>query len=140
MSDVLVPIDGSDSAWRALDFAVSHLSPTELTVLHVVPPTRRRREPTADGSADDPNGKPQFPRSDALETAVEGELCGKSSSFDAVVTEGRPAHTILEYAAEHDVDQIVVGSRGQTCVKRLLLGSVAETIVRRASVPVTIVR
>jgi nucleotide-binding universal stress UspA family protein len=57
------------------------------------------------------------------------------------VTEiGRPSRAIVEYAEEHDIDHIVMGSHGRSGVTRILLGSVAETVVRRSPVPVTIVR
>jgi nucleotide-binding universal stress UspA family protein len=46
----------------------------------------------------------------------------------------------VDYAAEHDIDHIVVGSHGRTGASRILLGSVAETVARRSPVPVTIVR
>jgi len=43
-------------------------------------------------------------------------------------------------APSHDVDHVVMGSRGRSGVGRVLFGSVAEAVTRRASVPVTIVR
>jgi len=53
---------------------------------------------------------------------------------------GRPTKVIVEYADDHDIDQIVMGSHGRSGMSRILLGSVAEIVVRRASVPVTVVR
>lgn len=53
---------------------------------------------------------------------------------------GRPSRQIVAYAEEHDVDGIVMGSHGRSPLTRVLLGSVAEHVVRRAPVPVTIVR
>lgn len=47
---------------------------------------------------------------------------------------------IVEYADERDVDHVVVGSHGQSGVLLLLLGSVAKQIVRKSTVPVTVVR
>ena len=46
----------------------------------------------------------------------------------------------MTYAEENDIDHIVVGSHGRGGVSRMLLGSVAETVARRSSVPVTIIR
>jgi len=46
----------------------------------------------------------------------------------------------VEYAEESDVDHIVIGSHGRSGVSRILLGSVAESVVRRADMPVTVVR
>jgi len=53
---------------------------------------------------------------------------------------GGVSRSIVDYAAEHDIDHIVVGSHGRTGASRILLGSVAETVARRSPVPVTIVR
>ena len=53
---------------------------------------------------------------------------------------GRPARAIIDYAEDNEVDQIVMGSHGRDGVSRILLGSVAETIVRRSPCPVTVVR
>ena len=46
---------------------------------------------------------------------------------------------IVRYVDDHDIDQVVMGSRGRDGLDRLLLGSNAETVVRRVSVPVTVV-
>ena len=54
--------------------------------------------------------------------------------------DGRPDDAIAEAAEAHDVDLIVVGSAGRTGLKRLVLGSVAESIVHRARRPVLIAR
>ena len=46
---------------------------------------------------------------------------------------------ICDYAVKHDVDLIVIGTHGRTGVSRLLIGSVAEKVVRHASCPVLVV-
>ncbi|MDS0477067.1 universal stress protein [Natrinema sp. 1APR25-10V2] len=53
---------------------------------------------------------------------------------------GPPTDTIVEYAVIQECDQIVIGSHGRTGLSRLLVGSIAETVARRAPVPVTIIR
>nr|WP_231512990.1 universal stress protein [Haloferax mediterranei] len=53
---------------------------------------------------------------------------------------GDPAREIIRYAEERDVDTIVIGSHGRSFVVRMLLGSVAEAVVRRAPTPVLVVR
>lgn len=56
------------------------------------------------------------------------------------VRTGRPAATIVEFARERGVDLIVVGSHGRTGVSRLMMGSVAEHVVRTAPCAVLVVR
>lgn len=51
---------------------------------------------------------------------------------------GDPAETVVRVAREEEADMIVVGSHGRTGLVRLLMGSVAEVIVRRAPCPVLV--
>ncbi|WP_458208854.1 universal stress protein [Haladaptatus sp. NG-SE-30] len=62
----------------------------------------------------------------------------KESNIEATtaVRRGIPRDEILTYAPEHDIDLIVLGTHGRTGVKRTLLGSVTEAIVRHADIPV----
>jgi universal stress protein A len=53
---------------------------------------------------------------------------------------GLPEHEILDFAKREDVDLIVIGSHGRTGLSRLLMGSVAEAVVRRAKCPVLTVK
>lgn len=56
------------------------------------------------------------------------------------VLDGHPAEELDTYAANHDVDLIVIGSHGRRGLDRLLIGSVADKVVRGAKVPVLIIR
>lgn len=75
----------------------------------------------------------------AVET-VEG--MAESHAVDCVtaIREGSPAETILEYAEEIDADLIVAGTHGRSGVKRHLIGSVTERLVRHSACPVLTVR
>lgn len=59
---------------------------------------------------------------------------------ECVVREGYPATVIEEEAAAHGVDLIVIGTRGLSGLKHLLLGSIAERVVQRAPCPVLCVK
>lgn len=56
------------------------------------------------------------------------------------VSIGRPAHEIVKTAIEWPADVIVIGSHGRGGVRRALLGSIAEGVVRHATCPVLVVR
>jgi len=56
------------------------------------------------------------------------------------IREGRPANVICSYATEVDADVIVTGTRGRHGEHALLLGSVAEAVVRKSPIPVLTVR
>jgi len=60
------------------------------------------------------------------------------ATVEAIV--GTPAGSIVEYAAGHDIDLVVMGTHGRGGVSHLLMGSVAERVVRTAPCPVLTVR
>ncbi len=59
---------------------------------------------------------------------------------EAVLRVGKPHQIILDYAAKHDIDLVVMGTHGRTGLDRYLLGSVTEKVVRMSDVPVVTVR
>ena len=58
----------------------------------------------------------------------------------AIVRTGPPASTIAETAAEEEADLVVVGTHGRSGLDRLIVGSVAERVVRLATCPVLVVK
>mgnify|MGYP000698835093 CR=1 FL=1 len=137
--DILVPVDGSPQSRSALAFAAGEWPDAALTLLHVIDPV------AAGGNRGVmPSGSEawyQNAKERAHEIFDEGrtELDG-DRDVDEVIEVGRPARTIVEVADEGGYDHVVVGSHGRTGVSRIVLGSVAENVVRRSPVPVTIVR
>lgn len=67
-------------------------------------------------------------------------VVGERNLTETTVLEGAPSETILEYANDHDVDVIAMGTHGRTGLNRYITGSVTERVVRRAEVPVLTVR
>jgi nucleotide-binding universal stress UspA family protein len=55
-------------------------------------------------------------------------------------TYGNPAHEIIKTAGEGKFDLIVIGARGHSLLRNLMIGSVTDTVVRNASCPVLVVR
>ncbi|MXV63910.1 universal stress protein [Natronorubrum sp. JWXQ-INN-674] len=119
---ILVPTDGSGPANAALEYAGEIAAAEDVTVqiLHVV-------DPDVDPEAADER------------LADSRDWVSDVPIIDEVRT-GEPADAILEYARDNDVDAIVMGTRGRRGVGRLVLGSVTETVVRDAAVPVLVVR
>lgn len=135
---VLVPVDGSEPSDDALAYALEQFDDAEIVAIHVMDPVDSATA-WGPGVADDWLSASEERSETILEEAEEiAEDADRTVEFDSVV--GRPAHTIVEYADEHDIDHILLGSHGRDGLSRVLLGSVAETVVRRASVPVTVVR
>ena len=61
-------------------------------------------------------------------------------SADVEVLDGPPVDSIVVYARESGADLVIVGSHGRSGLSRLVLGSVAEGVVRSSPVPVLVVR
>jgi nucleotide-binding universal stress UspA family protein len=74
------------------------------------------------------------------DAAVAGALAADGLGHDAALLTGPVAGTIVEYAQSHAADLIVMGTHGRSGVAHLLLGSVAERVVRTAPCPVLTVR
>ncbi|WP_440771033.1 universal stress protein [Natronorubrum sp. DTA28] len=135
---VVIATDGSDSVKRAVDVALDLASrfDAEVHALSVV-------------DASEVDASPQQLRDElqtALETTADAALATVEDRTDddreitTAVREGRPAVELCEYAREVDADLIATGTRGRHGENRLLLGSVAERVVRTSPVPVLSVR
>jgi nucleotide-binding universal stress UspA family protein len=142
---VLVPLDDSPQSWEAFDHAIENYNGETITALHIVDPL--------EGVYSDYGGGGYYDAQTHQRAVERGEELGKealdragdSGILDTTVLEtavetGPAARTILEYTDENEVNHIVMGSHGRSGVARILLGSVAETVTRRAPIPVAIVR
>lgn len=143
MARILVPIDGSEAAWTALDHSLRVFEGADLEVIHVVDPMETHYG--TDGQLIHTQEEYDRIRERADRLCATAER--RAAEFDAaeqvhthVEVDRNPARAIVEFAGEHEVDQIVLGSHGKSRFQRVLLGSVAETVARRSPVPVTIVR
>ena len=76
---------------------------------------------------------------DALAKRVT-ELAAEGLTARSVVRSGEPADEIVRLADEEHADMIVMGTQGRTGLERLMLGSVAERVIRRSRCPVLTVR
>ncbi|WP_049937460.1 universal stress protein [Haloplanus natans] len=138
ISQVLVPMDDSEMAEHALEYALEAHPDAEITVLHVV------------GEPSPMMGKAVgLALEDDIEEAAEqhaskvlGRARSVAESYDATVDTtvawGSPARVILDRV--EDFDTVVIGSHGGSLVDRLFVGDVAERIFHRSPVPVTVVR
>jgi nucleotide-binding universal stress UspA family protein len=138
---VLVPVDFSASSRRALDyaagFAASHGG--RLVLLHVVEPVVYPAELG-------------YPSLGALPPQTEYERAGKeqlsllarqvsgSVEVTAKIRVGQPYVEITRAARELGADLIIISTHGHTGLKRVLVGSTAERVVRHATVPVLTLR
>jgi nucleotide-binding universal stress UspA family protein len=136
---LLAALDGSPQSEDALAFATAEWPDATVVLLHVIDPVDAGYSATPLGSTAEEWYERERERADAL---LEDASDAVDGPVETRIEVGRPARTIVEVADDEGaaVDHVVVGSHGREGVSRLLLGSVAETVVRRSPVPVTVVR
>jgi nucleotide-binding universal stress UspA family protein len=142
MTTVLVPIDGSEQAYRALDLAIRSSQGKREARIHAlyvhptidVPGTVRAfvtlehmRELAAEQSR---------PIIDAAAARLEVAAIGHTVEM----LEGDPAEVIARRARELDCDAIVMGTRGKGRIANLIIGSVATKVIHLTTLPVTLVK
>lgn len=148
---LLVAVDGSSASHAALGAIKIQPWPADcqIRVLSVAEPVYPP-PPPAPGAPDAvyPYPSPGMPSmsQQMLEQARQvaesaaNELRSLGCAVQAIAVAGDPRETIVDQAAEWGADRIVVGSHGRTGLKRLLLGSVAESVVRHAPCSVEVAR
>lgn len=140
---ILVPTDFSDPAAAALSYAraLAEEFGSHLHIFHVVPEpyvypwgTEISTLPLAD----------LMTQSEALANTRLAELVPSDGKPKGGLTTssaiGTPVDRILDYIKESKIDLVVMGTHGRGAVGHLLLGSVAERMVRRSPVPVLTVK
>jgi nucleotide-binding universal stress UspA family protein len=139
---ILVPTDGSPQAQDALDYALAEFPDAAFTVITVLNPADMSMGGTEMGMASyaDRWVEAEEERAEERFEELSALAADRDITLDCETVLGRPARAVIEYAEDHDIDQVVMGSHGRDGVSRILLGSVAETVVRRSPCPVTVVR
>ena len=142
---ILVPLDFSDSSVRALRLAVAlaRHSGAELGLVHIgILPHIYSAEIGMSGAVGPlfTQAGEQLAREQrhSLEKIAHEEI-PESIPHSVEVREGYPPQEILSLVADGGYDHVVMGTHGRTGLKRFLLGSVAERVVREAGVAVTVV-
>lgn len=131
MLKILFPTDYSECSNEALRYAISLASESggSLLLLHVVEPMSPYLVPDPAPAAN--------PHREEFVSLLKSLLADKPSvSYEERTVVAAPVAAIVSLAESELVDVIVMGTTGRTGVKRLLLGSVAEEVVRRAPCPV----
>ncbi|MBS3815351.1 MAG: universal stress protein [Hadesarchaea archaeon] len=136
MEKTLVAVDGSDPSMKALDYAIEEAKEleSEITIIQVVnAPSYKEKIPDEVLSEEIKN--------------VSGYLEGLKEKFGnekiklntKVLKSTNVASEIVDYAEKEDFDKIVVGGKGKTGLETITLGSVSESVVKKASCPVLVV-
>ena len=133
---VVVPIDFSDESLAALESALELVAaPSHLHAIHVLPALETVDPGVIWGTIDNAS------RSRHAEAALRERVAdAKFKGLDVKIAFGDPGHEVADFAAACKSDLIVLPSHGRRGVSRLLIGSVAERIVRLAHCPVLVLK
>jgi nucleotide-binding universal stress UspA family protein len=143
---ILVGIDGSALALKAAEMAIDLALKfqSRLTLLHVTRQIAMPDHLRSYMTDEELTGEPVY----AIDTATRRVVATIEEkarqhglkSVKSVTRDGRPARTIVGYAARHEVDVIVLGSRGLTELEGMLLGSVSHKVASLAECTVILAR
>jgi nucleotide-binding universal stress UspA family protein len=141
LSRVLVPMDDSDHASHALEYALDNHPDAAVTVLHVVGVPSMMMGDAVGLSLEEDFDEAASERAEPVFERARSLADKRDRDIDTVIGVGHPARNVLDRA--EDYDAIVVGAHGEDwtrATRQFLVGNVAETVLKRSPVPVTIVR
>jgi nucleotide-binding universal stress UspA family protein len=145
ISKILYPTDFSEYSMAALPYAIdlTRQNNAELFCLHVV---EMPKEEYLTSEYMVPLNLPHVPEDKVLRTArarLKKFVAENLSEIDKITSRvlvGTPYIEIIRYARDQSIDLIVIGTHGHSALAAMLLGSVAEKVVRKAPCPVLTVR
>ncbi len=141
---ILVPVDGSAPSDRAVGLAVRVAGACEgcsLIFCHVVDRARIVAD-IGNMALVDPTPIIEDARSEGerVLAAAATEATSRGISVRTVLCDGEPVAAIEAFAEQEGADLIVMGSHGRKGLKRLVMGSTTEGVMRRSNVPVLVIR
>src|SRR5271165_3136831 len=139
---ILVPHDDSPAAGRALQVAGDLLESNGTLVLCRVVDMSGMLSPTTPTFSPESNAPIDVLWREAHDSLAQAarESLARGTSAEIEVVDGHPVDAILAMMRENHADAIVMGSHGRRGLARLVLGSTAEGVLRRSTVPVVVVR
>lgn len=142
MMKILIPIDGSANAQRAVEYVVGHMAalkePPQLLLLNVQWNVAAGNVKLfiSQQTIDDYYRE----QGAAALQAARAVLDAAALPYQYHISVGTPAEAIMQYASEQNVDQIVMGRQGQGGLQALLLGSVVNKVLHLVDCPVLLVK
>ena len=141
---ILVPVDGSQTSWKALDTARSLAEKYDgrLLVITVMIPygSGSFLQMSLDQTLIDQNNAAMKRAGFATLDMAKDKLGSYAGDVEYLEETGNPAELILDACKEKGCDTIVIGSRGLSGVEEFLLGSVSSKVSQYAKVPVVVVK
>lgn len=151
LSKILVAIDGSQASFDAADYAImlAKQHNSQLILLHVLHPVEyysslqffQVQQPQDSRVLIEQAKKEANKWFDDIKKKIEENSLEKQIKIETtIIVSTTIVDSILDYAEDNDIDLIVIGTRGRSGIKKLLLGSTASGVVTYSSCPVTVVK
>lgn len=137
--DVLLPTDGSPAMGSIIEQGLLQARQNDASVHAIYVIDVRSFMMLPDDTAQEVVGLLEEEGREAIET-VKRQAEEQEVEFTGSVVTGVPHDAILKYVDEHDIELIVMGTHGRTGDQKRVVGSVAEEVIRNATVPVLVVR
>lgn len=140
MKSLLVPVDGSPNADRAVSFAIrlaKAIQGMKVVVLNVQEQLERWYQ---HGLASDASREHLKQQGQAQAAAARRLLDQSGCDYEFLIVFGKPAETIVQVARDHGCSGIVMGTRGLGDLESVFLGSTSFKVVQLSDVPVTLVK
>lgn len=137
---IMIATDGSENVKNAVSWGIELAKATgaKIKAVYVLPPVSVSIATRGERWADSLRNHLKDEGKSATEYVVEA---GKKADVEVepIIIEGNPADDIVRFATENGIDLIVMGTLGRTGISHLLLGSVAENVVRHSKTQVLVV-
>lgn len=141
---IIVPLDGSDFSFRAAHYAINlaRLTGGEILCIHAIADLPYIEYMAPAGLTVPRYIQEAKKQTDEWFSQVKSRAAkeGVKITAETIFSPPSVAESIINYASEQKADLIVIGTRGRSGLKRLVLGSVASAVVAHASCPVLVVR
>jgi nucleotide-binding universal stress UspA family protein len=138
--DILVPTDFSEFSASAVEYAttLAQLHGATIHLMHVIEESTMAT-PSLPGGATDSAATEEAEAADHMHNFVYWKL-KDNTNIKEVVCRGKPYREIVRYAQREEIDLIVIATHGRTGLAHVLMGSVAEKVIRLSHVPVLAVK
>lgn len=141
---ILVPVDGSEGSWRALEHArvLGEKFESVIDIINVIQPYNNAAllaVPLDHNTVKQGNSELEKVGDKVLEMAEE-KMAGYPYQVEYSIEVGHPSERIIAFAKKAETDTIVLGSRGLSGIAEFFLGSVSSKVAQYAGVPVLIVK
>lgn len=128
---ILVGYDGSNAALAAIDLAKTHANAFNAD-LHII------RSLAQGPTLQKEDIETEEDRLEKLQKSLEKD--GIPTSVDTIVSYQTPGEDLVNYAEQHQVDQVIIGVRRRSKVGKLLFGSTAQYVILEAPCPVLTIK